>query len=129
MREAGYHVERHDDHFTPTTADEVWLREVASRGWIAISHNKHIRRVADQRDAAMRSGLALFMLIGKRHDEFQRNLIATMPRVIAFLEKHQPPFIAHVTRPAAKYPLGSHPGNVEMVLTVQQWQTRVNTRR
>lgn len=115
-------MERHDDHFSPTTRDEIWLPDVAARGWIAISHNKQIRRVALQRDAAMRGGLALFMLVGKKHAEFQRNLIVTMPRIVAFRERNDPPFIAHVTRPDPKYPLGSRPGKVQMVLSLSQWK-------
>lgn len=70
----------------------------------------------------MRGGLALFMLIGKKHDEFQRNLIVTMPRIVRFRERNEPPFIAHVTRPESKFPVGSRPGNVQMVLTVDQWR-------
>lgn len=129
MRVAGFRVERHDDHFSPTTPDEVWLPEVASRGWIAISHDKRIRRVVLQRDAAMRSGLALFMLIGKRHDELERNLIPTMPRIIRFLEKQSPPFIAHVTRPESRFPVGSRPGHVEMVLSAEEWQATLDAGR
>ncbi|MGI8496250.1 MAG: hypothetical protein ACR2OG_01525 [Gemmatimonadaceae bacterium] len=75
-----------------------------------------------ERDAAMRGGLALFMLIGKAHDQLQRNLIVTMPRIIRFREQNKPPFIAHVTRPEAKIPVGSRPGNVQMKLTVEQWR-------
>jgi hypothetical protein len=125
LRAAGFRVERHDDHFGPTTADEVWLPEVASRRWVAISHDKRIRRVGLQRDAAMRSGLALFLLIGKRHDELQRNLIPTMPRMIRFLQRHRPPFIAHVARPETRFPVGSRPGNVEMVLSAEAWHSRL----
>lgn len=125
MRAAGYRVEKHDDHFTPRTRDEVWLPEVAKRGWIALSHNKAIRRVALQRDAAMRGGLALFMLIGHRLDECEHNLIPTMPTIIAFREANAPPFIAHVKRPDTKYPLGSRPGHVEMKLTLDQWRAMV----
>ncbi len=129
LRAAGFRVERHDDHFGPTTPDEVWLPDVASRGWTAISHDKRIRRVVLQRDAAMRSGLALFMLIGRRHDELQRNLIPTMPLLVAFLALHTPPFIAHVTRPETKFPVGSRPGHVRLVLSLEEWQTRADAER
>ncbi|MDQ3244280.1 MAG: hypothetical protein M3Q09_11165 [Gemmatimonadota bacterium] len=122
MRAAGYAVECHDDHFPDTrTKDEVWLTQVASRGWIAFSHNKAIRRVKEERDAAMRAGLALFFLIGKHHEDYQRNLVATMPRVITFRERHEPPFIAKIHRPDARFPIGSHPGRVEMDLTKEEW--------
>ncbi len=77
--------------------------------------------MSPQRDIAMRAGLALFFLIGKNYDDLTLNLVATAPRIIRFREKHTPPFIAHVTRPEAKFPIGSRPGNVQMVLTKEQW--------
>jgi hypothetical protein len=124
LRASGYRVVRHDDHFpNPRTPDEVWIPEVASHGWIALSHNREIRRVAQQRDLVMRGGLALFMLIGKHHHEFQRNLMATMPVVLQFLEQHNGPFIAHVTRPD-HHPIGSRAGYVRMALTLEQWRAR-----
>ena len=123
LRKAGYMVVIHDDHFLDTrTRDEVWLPEVAKRGWIALSHNKGIRRVSEERDAAMRGGLALFFLIGKRHEELIANVVATAPGIIRFREKHAPPFIAHVTRPHSKFAVGSRPGDVKMVLTKEQWE-------
>jgi hypothetical protein len=70
----------------------------------------------------MHAGLALFFLIGNcGHDELVRNLIVTVPRIIRFREKNDPPFIAHVTRPESKYETGSRPGNVTMFLTKAQW--------
>jgi hypothetical protein len=124
LRAAGYQVERHDDHFDTRTPDEDWLPEVARRGWIALSHNKQIRRTALERDAAMRGGLALFLLIGRRHDEIERNLIVTVPRIIAIRERTTPPFIAHVRRPDVRFPIGSRPGIVEVVLSEAQWRER-----
>ncbi len=123
-------VERHDTHFPDTrTRDEVWIPWVAERGWIALSHNKHIQRTKSQVDEAMRGGLALFFLIGKKHEEYQRNLIVTLPRIIRFREKYEPPFIAKVFRPPPKFPLGSRPGTVEMSLTKEQWLAAEAERR
>ena len=122
LLDAGYSVVRHDQVFGPRTLDEQWLPVVAQRGWLALSHNKKIRRVTIERDAAMRSGLALFFLIGKMsHRELATNLVATVPRIIEFREKHQPPFIARVSRPETKFAIGSRPGTVEMALTESQW--------
>lgn len=127
LRKAGYPVEIHDDHFPNShTHDEVWLPEVAARGWIALSHNKGIRRVDKERDAAMRGGLALFFLIGKRHEDLVTNVVATADRIIRFREKHTPPFIAHVTRPPTKFAVGSRPGDVKMMLTKDQWKAMVS---
>jgi len=32
--EAGIRIERHDDHFTPDTPDEDWIREIGRRRWL-----------------------------------------------------------------------------------------------
>jgi len=126
LRAAGYTAERHDDHFPDTrTKDLVWLPAVAARGWIAFSHNKAIRRVEEERDAAMRAGLALFFLIGKKHEDYHLNLIVTMPAVIAFRERHDPPFIAKIHRPKTQFSIGSRPGRIEMDLTEEQWRAKL----
>lgn len=127
LRTAGYAVICHDDYFPDTrTKDLVWLPEVARQRWIALSHNKNIQRTKEERDAAMRGGLALFFLIGKRHDDLIRNLIVTVPRIIHFREKNNPPFIAKVHRPSAQFPVGSRPGRVEMSLTKAQWLAMID---
>jgi hypothetical protein len=127
LRAAGYDVRGHDDVFPDTrTRDEIWLPQVAAKGWIALTHNKKIRRVAIERDAHMRAGGALFMLIGAPHDQVVRNLVATMPTIVRFRELHEPPFIAHVTRPEAKFPVGTHPGNVRMFLSKADWLSRLS---
>jgi hypothetical protein len=115
-------VQVHDDVFKdPRTRDEVWLPYVAVQGWLALSHNKKQRRVKLERDAAMSAGAAIFYLIGKHHDANVTNLIATVQKIIRFRAKHEPPFMARVTHPEAKFPVGSRPGNVEMVLTKEEW--------
>lgn len=43
LRDAGLRVERHADHFAPDCPDDEWLRDVASHGWIAITHDRRIR--------------------------------------------------------------------------------------
>ncbi len=44
-----------------------------------------------------------------------------MPLIIAFREKHQPPFTAKIHRPKTQFPIGSRSGRVEMDLTKEQW--------
>ncbi len=115
---------RHDDYFQEqNTQDTEWMPAVASEGWIALSHNKRIGTIAIEKDVAMRAGLALFFLIGKmKHEDLASNLVVTIPRIIRFREKYDPPFIAKVHRPDAKFILGSRPGSVEMYLTESQWR-------
>jgi PIN like domain len=41
---AGIKVRIHDDHFDPTSPDEVWLAEAGQRGWVALTKDDNIRR-------------------------------------------------------------------------------------
>jgi hypothetical protein len=38
-----------------------------------------------------------------------------------FRERHEPPFIGHVSRPGGKVLVGSRAGEVRMMLTYKQW--------
>lgn len=123
LADAGVDVERHDDHFGPLTPDPVWLTEVGRRGWIPFSHNRDIRYRTQERDAAMRAGIPLFLLIGRApHTELATNLVTTLPRVLEFLEKHEPPFIAKIYRPTPVADVGERPGRVEMWLSEASWR-------
>lgn len=123
LEAAGFSVERHDHHFGPRTTDPAWLTEVGSRGWIPFSHNKDIRYRTQERDAAMRAGLPLFLLIGHApHAELAANLVETMPRILEFLDVHEPPFIAKVYRPTPVAEVGKKPGRVEMWLSEAAWK-------
>src|SRR5215211_2544954 len=95
LEAAGVGVERHDTHFDQDTPDVVWMPIVAERGWLAVSHNVRQRYVPEERDMAMRSGLAILYLVGKAtHAELGDNLVRTLPKIIAFRDKHDPPFLA-----------------------------------
>jgi len=127
---AGHSVERHDAHFLPTTPDEEWLPIVAGKGWIALTHDKRIRSVPAQRDTAMRAGLALFILVGQlQHQQLALNLVATLPRIMQFRNKHEPPFIAKVHRPDQKHPIGSRLGVVDMSLSNEDWVAMLKNER
>lgn len=121
---AGYTVEKHDDHFDPLTPDPVWLTEIGLRGWVPFSHNKDIRYRTQERDAAMRAGIPLFLLIGHaRHAELATNLVCTLPRIIEFLDTHAEPFIAKVYRPTPVTDVGRRPGRVAMWLSGSEWRS------
>ena len=100
LRDAGLTVERLDDHFEHDTDDEVWLSEVGRRGGVAISRNLRIRYQPNQRDAVMRAGTRLFIVIGKvPHQQLAENFVVTVNKVKRFVEKTSAPFIARVYRP------------------------------
>jgi hypothetical protein len=43
LRRAGVHVEVLDDHFHQDTPDDIWLRFVGKRGWVAVTRDRYIR--------------------------------------------------------------------------------------
>jgi len=98
---AGLHVERHHDLFPPGGSDEQWLEYCGTQGRIAITHDQRIRHKPNEREAVMRHGVALLIVIGKvPYPELARHFVATLPKIEAFLDKHTPPFIAKVYRPS-----------------------------
>jgi PIN like domain len=62
---AGVRIERHDDHFGPETPDEVWVPEVARRGWVAITRDARIRYSPLALSVLMNSRAQLYVLVGK----------------------------------------------------------------
>ncbi len=61
---AGLTVERHRDHFAPDCDDEVWLRTIGQRRWVALTHDRRIRYKPNERNAVMRHNVALLVIIG-----------------------------------------------------------------
>lgn len=114
LRAAGFEVERHDDHYGPNTPDTEWLAEAGARGWVALTHNKNIRYVTLEKEMVARAGVRLFVLIGAyTHRELADNLVATMPRVVQFLDDHKPPFIAKIYMASQGDREAGRPGRVE----------------
>lgn len=102
LTSAGLTVERHQDLFPPDGSDEQWLEHCGRNGRIALSRNERIRYTPNQLAAVVQHRVALLIVIGKvPHAELARNFVNTLPRIEAFLNQHQPPFIAKVYRPPA----------------------------
>ena len=100
LKIGGLTVERHADHFAHDTPDELWLAEIGKRGWIALTHDRRIRYKPNERNAVMRHGVALLVIVGSApFAELAHAFVATIPRIEQFLASHRPPFIAKVYRP------------------------------
>lgn len=101
LRNAGLSVERHSDHFAQDCEDDEWLREVAARGWVALTHDARIRYKPNELAAIVQHKATLLVIVGQApYSELARNFINTLPRVLAFLAAHDPPVIGKVYRPA-----------------------------
>lgn len=76
------------DIFRPGTDDPVWLRRVGIEGWLAITHDKHIRTRPGEREAIMRYGVGCFILTYKQ--DLQKPEIVAM--VFAYLAEMEQKF-------------------------------------
>lgn len=117
LSSGGLTVERHADHFDHDTPDEVWLAEVGRRRWIALTHDSRIRYKPTERDAVIRHGVALLVIVGKApFPELATAFVATLPRIERFLASHDPPFIAKVYRatPGDAAKRTPEPGRIEL---------------
>jgi hypothetical protein len=103
LRDADLVVERHEDHFAHDCPDEVWLEGVGRHGWIAITHDGRIRYKPNELAAVMQHRVPLLVVIGKAaFPELATSFVATQARILDFVARHQPPYIAKVYRASAK---------------------------
>lgn len=123
LSEKGLHIEKHDDHFENNTSDDDWLSEVGRRGWFAISKDKKIRYRQNERDAAMRGGVGLFLVVGKAsHSTLAHNFAASIALIERFVQETSRPFIAKVYQASGQSPSGApKPGRVELWLSHEEW--------
>lgn len=99
LRNAGLSVEQHRDHFRHDTADEEWLAEIGRREWIALTHNSRIRYTPNEREAVIRHGVRLLVIIGKAPvPDLAKSFVATQVEIATFLATHGAPLIAKVYR-------------------------------
>jgi hypothetical protein len=102
LKSGGLAVERHADHFAPDTADNVWLKAIGERGWIALTHDRRIRYKPNELGAVVQHRVALLVIVGKApFHELARAFVNTLSVIENFLHGHRPPFIAKVYRPSA----------------------------
>lgn len=125
LRKAGLTVHAHLDHFKPNADDTEWLPQVAARGWIILSNDQRMRRNPMERDAVMRSGATLIVLIGgdAPAEQLATNFINTLPALERFLAENPPPLIANLYRPNPKELIAQgRSGRVELKLSVDSWR-------
>ena len=109
LREAGLRCEVHDDHFEQDTKDVEWIPVVAEKGWIAVTRDDRIKRNAEEKDALIRSQLAMLVMSKKNNTTLQlaERFITAQPVIERFLKKNPPPFIASVRPPSKGRKRGS----------------------
>lgn len=130
LRDAGLRVESHNDHFNALTPDLEWLEYVGERGWIALTHDKRIRKHSFVAQTMLAGGVKTFLLIGAApHAELATNFVNTAYKVKHFAAEHPGPFIAKVARPKGSDNNADSPGTVEMWISPSDWQRRFAVER
>jgi hypothetical protein len=96
-------VQIHDDHFSQTEKDTVWLKVVGKKKWIVLSKDPHIRKRDLERQRLRESRVHAFFLgradlKGPEQAEIFRRAI---PKIIALVEAATRPVIGLIRRDAS----------------------------
>lgn len=127
LREAGFKVVVHDDHFDQSTEDVDWLPVVTRNGWIALSKDKDLRKDELEVRCILKCGARVFVAGGKQKPADFAGLIiqsrASILRYIRRREKHNPgPFVARLSRDQ-KRP-DTRPAAINIWLDQEKWEKR-----
>jgi predicted nuclease of predicted toxin-antitoxin system len=100
LRTAGANVQLHDDHFAQDARDEDWIPKVSANGWVILTKDKNIRRIAGEREAVLLSHARVITLgSGNMRGEDMANLfIAHLAEMESLAINQPPPFVAILTR-------------------------------
>lgn len=100
LRELGWSVEAHDDHFRQVTKDVDLLPVVAERGWVFLTQDERIRYRHAEKAALRDAGLRAFVLITGNLSADETVLV--MESALAGMERmcrdEAPPFICRVAK-------------------------------
>lgn len=110
LRQHGYRVEIHDDHFAQTEKDVVWLRFVGKRKWIVLSKDPHIRKRALERKQLRRARVHAFFLgrADLKGAEMAEIFRRAIPKIIEMVTNADNPVIALIRRDATLDVLDSY---------------------
>jgi hypothetical protein len=98
LRDAGFRVELHDDHFPVETADHVWINEVGRRGWYVVTLDKRIYYSPISKAAVERNrvGVFVFRLKSPSSEVLLETTNRAVLRIREFIRKTERPFFAKI---------------------------------
>jgi len=89
------------ESFSGNTPDEVWIPEVAKRGWVLVTIDRNIKARPHERLALQQSKLTSFFLIKGFESQkllaFAAALLDVWPHIVAAAEQAQPGSLYSVT--------------------------------
>jgi hypothetical protein len=98
LREAGFKVEIHDNHFPPAAPDDQWLAAVSQRGWVVLTKDKRLRYNFPELLAITKNNARVYTLVSGNMTAFQMAEIFVKAafHIEKTVELQQPPYIAKV---------------------------------
>ena len=93
LRERGYTIELHGDHFAPDTPDPFWIRGVAQRGWTILTCDRNIARKEPERSLFGHAPAYTFILYALSHVQREQRIplvVATLPKLVAIIAEQRP---------------------------------------
>jgi hypothetical protein len=98
LKAKGARVERHRDYFEDDEDDQVWLPEIASKGWVIISQNQFNEL---ERQAIRNANGRVFLIVhgDMKAEEEAAMIAAALPKILRILKANEPPFIARLYNP------------------------------
>lgn len=103
LQEAGIGYERYGSHFSPGISDDQWLPLVGREGWLLITVDKNIRYNELERRALMRFRVRAFVFTSGNlsGDDMAKLLVTAFPKMERICRRHDPPFVASITKSGA----------------------------
>jgi predicted nuclease of predicted toxin-antitoxin system len=96
LRVAGADVRVHDDHFAQAALDAEWIPEVSAKGWVILTKDKNIRRMAGEREAVLLSSARVITLSSGNMPgaEMAALFVGHLGEIERLAASHPPPFVA-----------------------------------
>lgn len=97
LRDLGYRIEHHNDHFASDAEDAAWIPEVTRRSWVIVSADLRIRHRAPEIDAFRSCGARMFVLSQKLSPEDRIFLFTdARAKIEKAIQSREPPWIASI---------------------------------
>ena len=94
----GLEVHLSRDLYPPLTPDVVWLREVASKGWVILTKDGNISRKLTEVEAIRSAGANVLVLGGTlNRTQLRDAVVAAIPRIERALAKQKRPLVRRIT--------------------------------
>ncbi len=100
LRQAGFNIEVHDDHFSQDATDEEWLAAVGRDGWVVFTKDQRIRYHTRELGTLVSHGVRAFVLTARdvTAEEMAAIFLSARRRIEKFLSSNNGPFMVAVTR-------------------------------